>query len=81
MLTGRQLREARTLLRLKRSRLAEKVAIVTTREITLAEAVDGQPPITMAQAAAIQSFLQAAGVEFISENSGGPGVRLRKVTS
>jgi len=28
--------------------------------------------------AAIQEALEAAGVEFIAENGGGPGVRLRK---
>lgn len=28
--------------------------------------------------AAIQRALEAAGVEFIAENGGGPGVRLRK---
>jgi len=28
--------------------------------------------------AAIRTALEAAGVEFISENGGGPGVRLRK---
>ncbi len=28
--------------------------------------------------AAMQSALEAAGVEFIPENGGGPGVRLRK---
>ena len=30
---------------------------------------------------AIQSALEIAGVEFIPENGGGPGVRLRKHTS
>jgi transcriptional regulator with XRE-family HTH domain len=29
--------------------------------------------------AAIRAALEAAGVEFIAENGGGPGVRLRKV--
>ena len=29
--------------------------------------------------AAIRSALEAAGVEFIAENGGGPGVRLRKL--
>ena len=29
-------------------------------------------------AAAIRGALEAAGVEFIDENGGGPGVRLRK---
>jgi hypothetical protein len=28
--------------------------------------------------AAIRAALEAAGVEFITENGGGPGVRLRK---
>jgi hypothetical protein len=28
--------------------------------------------------AAVRSALEAAGVEFIAENGGGPGVRLRK---
>jgi transcriptional regulator with XRE-family HTH domain len=31
--------------------------------------------------AAIRAALEAAGVEFIAENGGGPGVRLRKVTA
>jgi hypothetical protein len=30
--------------------------------------------------AAIRAALEAAGVEFIAENGGGPGVRLRKGT-
>ena len=29
----------------------------------------------------IRSALEAAGVEFIAENGGGPGVRLRKIPS
>jgi hypothetical protein len=32
-----------------------------------------------ANAAAVQRALEAAGVEFIAENGGGAGVRLRKV--
>jgi DNA-binding XRE family transcriptional regulator len=31
--------------------------------------------------AAIRAALEAAGVEFIAENGGGPGVRLRKATA
>ncbi|MBU8538729.1 helix-turn-helix domain-containing protein [Falsiroseomonas tokyonensis] len=31
--------------------------------------------------AAIRAALEAAGVEFIAENGGGPGVRLRKAGS
>jgi hypothetical protein len=36
--------------------------------------------VNMATAAAIQRALEAAGVEFIAENGGGAGVRLRKGT-
>jgi hypothetical protein len=36
--------------------------------------VCGEPPTL----AAIRVALEVAGVEFIAENSGGPGVRLRK---
>ena len=32
----------------------------------------------MAQLAALRVVLETAGVEFIDENGGGPGVRLRK---
>jgi transcriptional regulator with XRE-family HTH domain len=31
--------------------------------------------------AAIRTALEAAGVEFIEENGGGPGVRLRAITN
>jgi hypothetical protein len=33
---------------------------------------------TMSTVAALRKALEAAGVEFIDENGGGPGVRLRK---
>jgi hypothetical protein len=33
----------------------------------------------MCNAAAVRRALEAAGVEFIAENDGGAGVRLRKV--
>ena len=76
-LTGRQIREARALLSLQRNVLAAKAKIVTTATITRAEAVDGEPPITTAQAAAVQLFLEGAEIEFVDEG-GRPGVRLRK---
>ena len=40
-------------------------------------AVDGTS-LTAANELAIRRALEAAGVEFIDENGGGPGVRLRK---
>jgi hypothetical protein len=40
--------------------------------------MEGQIPVTSANEAALRTALEAAGVEFIDENGGGPGVRLRK---
>lgn len=51
-------------------------ANVGVSTVTRFEAGQGTPiPATLA---AMQRALEAAGVEFISENGGGPGVRLRK---
>ncbi len=73
MLTGRQIREGRALLRLQRNELAKKVRTVTTLTIIHAEGVDDEPPITIAQAAAIERTFARAGVEFTPD-----GPRLRK---
>ena len=35
-------------------------------------------PVSAATIAAIHASLEIAGIEFIEENGGGPGVRLRK---
>ena len=64
MLTGRQIRDGRALLGLQRNELAARVTTVTTATITRAEAVDDEPPITIAQAVAIKRAFDRAGVEF-----------------
>jgi len=46
--------------------------------IRRAEAVDVGTSLTAANELAIRRTLETAGVEFIDENGGGPGVRLRK---
>ena len=75
MITGRQIREARALLRLDQSRLVTRAKIVTRATLTRAEAADGEPPITTAQAAAIQQVLELAGIEFVPESG---SVKLRR---
>ena len=75
MLTGRQIREARALLGLQRNQLAAKVMTVTTATITRAELADHEPPITIAQAAAIERTFDRAGVEFTPD---GPQLRAEK---
>ena len=77
MITGRQIREGRALLRMSQSVLAGR-AKVKLATLARAETVDGEPSITTAHANAIQSALEKAGVELIPENGDGVSVRLRK---
>jgi hypothetical protein len=49
---------------------------VTT--IRRAELADSETSMTAANDLAVRRALEMAGVEFIDENGGGPGVRLRK---
>ena len=46
--------------------------------IRRAEGADGATSMTTANDLAVRRALENAGVEFIDENGGGPGVRLRK---
>lgn len=69
-----QCRMARTALSLGVKDLAE-LADVSTNTISRFEAGEELKPRTVA---AIRTALESAGVEFIPENGGGAGVRLRK---
>ena len=62
LLTGRQIREARALLGLNRSKFAHLVRTVSTATIVRAESVDGQPQITASQAEAITRALDRVGI-------------------
>ena len=75
--TSAQLRAARAMLRWSALELAKeaKVGVATVRR---AELVDGEVQMTLANEAALRRALESAGVEFIDQNGGGPGVRLRK---
>ena len=46
--------------------------------IRRAEFAGGETSMTAANDLAVRRTLELAGVEFIDENGGGPGVRLRK---
>jgi hypothetical protein len=76
-ISSSQLRAARALLRWTADDLAKasRVGVATIRRV---EILDGPIPVTTANGTALRSTLEAAGVEFIDENGGGPGVRLRK---
>ena len=76
-LTSSQIRAARALLRWSAEDLARQSAL-SVATIRRAELTETNTSMTMANDLAVRRALEAAGVEFIDENGGGPGVRLRK---
>jgi transcriptional regulator with XRE-family HTH domain len=74
-ITPGQCKAARELLGWQQSELAYDLGVTQT-DISLFEA--GKRGRALGERAAIQRTLEAAGVEFIAENGGGAGVRLRK---
>ena len=77
-LTSPQIRAARALIRWTAEDLSRQSA-VSLRTIRRAELAE-RTSMTAANDLAIRRALEAAGVEFIDENGGGPGVRLKKRT-
>ena len=74
-----QMKAARALLELSGERLAE-LSGVSLVAIRRAEAARGLSGMMRANADAVRRAFDAAGIEFIDEDStGGAGVRLRKV--
>ena len=75
MISPNQCKAARALLGWKQSDLAEAAAISlsTVRDFELGQ----RKPIARNRQAILDAF-SAAGIEFIDENGGGPGLRLRK---
>ena len=76
-LTSAQIRASRGLLRWTAEELA-RAAALGLATIKRAEAADHETSLTTANDLAVRRALETAGVEFIDENGGGPGVRLRK---
>ena len=76
-LTSAQIRAARALIRWSAQELATKTEVGVTT-IRRAELTEDETSMTVANDLAVRRALEGAGVEFIDENGGGPGVRLRK---
>jgi transcriptional regulator with XRE-family HTH domain len=76
-LTSDQIRAARALLRWRAEDLAResRVGVATIRRAELREK---ETSLTAPNDRAIRQALEAAGIEFIEANGGGPGVRLRQ---
>jgi len=75
-MTGNQIRAARSLLGWTQAQVAE----VTGLSVPTIKRAEGSGSISASQGAidAIRAALETAGVEFIAENGGGAGVRLRR---
>jgi transcriptional regulator with XRE-family HTH domain len=76
-LTSAQIRAARALIRWSAEDLARETAL-SVATIRRAEIAENEISMTAANDLAVRRALEEAGVEFIDENGGGPGVRLRK---
>ena len=76
-LTSAQIRASRGLLRWSAEDLAREAALGLAT-IKRAEGAESETSMTTANDLAVRRAVEAAGVEFIDENGGGPGVRLRK---
>jgi transcriptional regulator with XRE-family HTH domain len=76
MLTSSQIRAARALLRWSAYELASR-SEMSSRTIQRMEADEGIPSANAQTLHRVQITLENAGIEFIDENGGGPGVRLR----
>jgi transcriptional regulator with XRE-family HTH domain len=76
-LTGRQIAAARTLIGMPQAELAaaSNISVPTLRRI---EASMGPASAMPNNLEAVRRALESAGVVFIPENGGGPGVRLQK---
>ena len=66
MITGKQIREARALMGLQRSKFAEKAG-VPHAILKLAEMTDGECPVTLERARQIRRAIENAGIELYDE--------------
>jgi hypothetical protein len=76
-LTSAQIRAARALIRWSAEDLARHSSL-SVATIRRAELTESETSMTTANDLAVRRTLEAAGIEFIDENGGGPGVRLNK---
>jgi hypothetical protein len=76
-LTSAQIRAARALIRWTAEDLARESSLSVTT-IRRAELTEEETSMTAANNLAVRRALETAGVEFIDEDGGGPGVRLRR---
>lgn len=76
MITAEQIRAARAILRWSAKKLAQESG-VSFPTIQRMEASSGVPTSLSTNLQTVQLTLEKAGVVFLDQNGGGPGVRLR----
>ena len=74
MMTPEQCKAARGLLRMTQDDLAAKTGLTS---VTIRKFENRTGPLRDATINLIKLTLESAGIEFIDENGGGPGVRLK----
>jgi len=79
VITTRQIKAARALLGWSQSDLSKRSG-VSEPTVARLEAIEGELGGRERTAGKIRTAIEAAGIEFIDENGGGTGVRLRKRT-
>ncbi len=77
MITGKQVREARALMGLQRSKFAEKAG-VPHLIVKLAEMTDGECAVTVQRERQIRRAIEAAGIELYGEGTAA-GARRRGI--
>ena len=77
MVTTRQIKAARALLAWSQADLADRSGI-SEPTVARLESADGELGGREDTAQRLRAAIEAAGVKFIEENGGGPGVRLKK---
>ena len=78
VLSGAQIRAARALLKWSAADSLARQSALGVNTVRRAEVAQDKTSLTAANELALRRAFELAGVEFIEENGGGPGVRLRK---
>lgn len=77
MITGAQIRAARSALKWSATRLS-KASGVSVPTIQRFEQADGVPPSRSSTLLEVQKTFETAGIEFIGTPDDGPGIRFRR---
>ncbi len=78
LISGNQIKAARALAGIEQQELAQIAGVNVNTVRNMEKSADGIVKVRLDTLMKVAAALESAGVEFVSENGGGPGVRLRK---